>query len=122
MKELRFTLQTGATVFGFSSLVLLIAPGFFLELLGITPSAELEWSMRMIGITLVALSGQMFIVGSFLEERYVKYSARVMQVSAGALALLTALIPGGLTWFGWLYFVVGAGFSLAYTILLAKIR
>jgi hypothetical protein len=45
-----------------------------------------------------------------------------MQFSAGALALLTALVPGGLTWFGWLYLLIGAGFSLTYTIVLLKIR
>jgi hypothetical protein len=122
MKELRLTLQTGATVFGLSALLLLLLPSFFLELLGVASSAELDWSMRMIGITLVALSGQMFLVGRFLEDKYVKYSARVMQFSAGALALLTALVPGGLTWFGWLYLLIGAGFSLTYTIFLVKLR
>jgi len=122
MKPLRLTLQTGASVFGLSAVLLVVLPSLFLELLGISANAELDWSMRMIGITLVALAGQMFIVGRFLEDRYVKYSARVMQFSAGALAILTALVPGGLTWFGWLYLLVGAGFSLTYTFLLAKVR
>lgn len=122
MKQLRLTLQTGATVFGLSAVLLLLLPTFFLELLGITSTSELDWSMRMIGITLVALSGQMFIVGRFLDDTYVKYSARVMQFSAGALAVLTALVPGGLTWFGWLYLAIGTGFSLTYTIFLLRIR
>jgi len=122
MKPLRLTLQSGACVFGFSAVLLVALPSLFLELLGISSNAELDWTMRMIGITLVALAGQMFIVGRFLEDRYVKYSARVMQFSAGALAILTALVPGGLTWFGWLYLLVGAGFSLTYTFLLAKVR
>ena len=122
MKPLRLTLQTGASVFGLSSVLLLVLPGFFLELLGTASTAELEWSMRMIGITLVALSGQMFIVSKFLDDKYVKYSARVMQFSAGALAILTAVVPAGLTWFGWLYLFIGAGFSLTYTVLLLKVR
>jgi hypothetical protein len=76
----------------------------------------------MIGITLVALAGQMFVVGRFLEDRYVKYSAQIMQISAAALAILTGLIPGGLTWFGWLYLLIGAGFSLTYSYFLLKVR
>lgn len=122
MKPLRLTLQSGACVFGFSAVLLVALPSLFLELLGISSNAELDWAMRMIGITLVALAGQMFIVGRFLEDSYVKYSAQVMQFSAGALAILTALVPGGLTWFGWLYLMVGAGFSLTYTVLLVKVR
>jgi hypothetical protein len=122
MKSLRRTLQTGATVFGLSALLLVLLPSFFLELLGITSNVELDWAMRMIGITLVALAGQMFVVGRFLEDRYVKYSAQIMQISAAALAILTGLIPGGLTWFGWLYLLIGAGFSLAYSYFLLKVR
>lgn len=122
MKPLRLTLQTGASVFGLSALLLVALPSVFLELLGIAASAQLDWAMRMIGITLVALAGQMFIVSKFLDDRYVKYSAQVMQISAAALAILTALVPGGLTWFGWLYLFIGAGFSLTYTVLLLKVR
>lgn len=122
MKPVRLTLQTGASVFGLSALLLIALPSVFLELLGILANAQLDWAMRMIGITLVALAGQMFIVSKFLDDRYVKYSARVMQFSAGALAILTALLPGGLTWFGWLYLCIGAGFSLTYSVLLLKVR
>ena len=51
------TLKAGSIVFGLSALFLLIAPGIFLDLLGVTNNTEMIWSMRMIAITLVALAG-----------------------------------------------------------------
>ncbi len=51
----RLVLKTGSLVFGLSALLLLMAPGLFNELLGLATNPALEWSMRMIGITLVAL-------------------------------------------------------------------
>jgi hypothetical protein len=54
------TLRAGSIVFGLSALFLIIAPGIFLDLLGVTNNAEMIWSMRMIAITLVALAGNMW--------------------------------------------------------------
>ena len=54
------TLKGGAVVFGASAIFLLAAPEVFLDLLGLEDSAELIWAMRMIGITLIALAGNMW--------------------------------------------------------------
>ena len=56
----RKVLLTGSAVFGLSALALVATPQLFNELLGLESNPALEWSMRMTGITLVALSGNMF--------------------------------------------------------------
>lgn len=115
IKYLRRVLFTGATVFGLSALLLLISPTLFNELLGISSTPELDWAMRMIGLTLVALAGNMFSVSLKGSQETVLFSARVMALSAAGLGVLTLLIPvQTLTWFVYAYAAVGFGFSLAY--------
>jgi hypothetical protein len=74
--------------------------------------------MRMIGITLVALAGNMFSVSSRGSEESVMFSARVMLISAFALGVITLCVPVPLTWFTIAYAVVGFGFSAAYALVL----
>lgn len=120
-KYLRRVLFTGATVFGFSALLLLVAPSLFNELLGISSIPELDWAMRMIGLTLVALAGNMMSVSLRGKDSTVRFSAQVMTVSAFGLGVLTLLIPvQTLTWFDYAYAAVGFGFSLAYLVGLYK--
>ena len=114
IKRLRTILKFGATVFGLSALFLLIAPKTFLELLNLETSESLEWSMRMIAITLIALTGNMLSVARFGSETSVVFSARIMVISAAALGALTLLIPAEFGWFTIAYAVVGFLFSLAY--------
>jgi hypothetical protein len=113
---LRAVLTAGSIVFGSSALFLLALPALFLQLLGLDTSNALQWSMRMIGITLVALAGNMFSNARHGSAGSVRMAGRVMQVSAGALGVLTLLIPAQMTWFTVLYAIVGFGFSAAYTI------
>ena len=121
IKRLRTILKFGSTVFGLSALFLLIAPKTFLELLNLETSESLEWSMRMIAITLIALTGNMLSVSRFGSETSVVFSARVMVVSAAALGALTLLIPAEFGWFTIAYAAVGFLFSVAYlTALLRK--
>ena len=115
---LRLVLRTGSIVFGLSSLALLAVPAIFNSLLGLTTSPELEWAMRMIGITLVALSGNMFSVSSRGSDASVLFSGRVMLVSAFGLGLLTLLLPVELNWFAIAYSAVGFGFASAYALVL----
>jgi O-antigen/teichoic acid export membrane protein len=116
-KYLRRVLFTGATVFGFSALLLIISPSLFNELLGISSTPELDWAMRMIGLTLVALAGNMFSVSLKGKDSTVLFSARVMAISAAGLGVLTLLIPvETLTWFDYAYAAVGFGFSFAYLV------
>ena len=114
IKRLRTILKFGSTVFGLSALFLLIAPKTFLELLNLETSESLEWSMRMIAIALIALTGNMLSVSRFGSETSVLFSARVMVVSAAALGALTLLIPAEFGWFTIAYAAIGFMFSVAY--------
>jgi hypothetical protein len=119
---LRKVLATGATVFGLSALFLLVAPALFNELLGFTSTSELDWSMRMIAITLLALCGNMLSVSLRGTDESVLFSARVMALSAAGLGLLTLLIPvSSLTWFDYVYAAIGWGFSFAYVLGLVRL-
>jgi hypothetical protein len=114
---LRKVLFTGASIFGFSALLLIFSPALFNELLGLSSTPELNWAMRMIGLTLVALAGNMLSVSLKGKDSAVIFSARVMAVAAAGLGVLTLLIPvETLTWFDYSYAAVGFGFSLAYLI------
>ena len=116
--RLRLVLLTGSVVFSLSALALLAVPAIFNSLLGLPTNPELEWAMRMIGITLVALSGNMFSVSRRGSDASVLFSGRVMLVSAFGLGLLTLLLPVELNWFSIAYSAVGFGFSAAYALVL----
>jgi hypothetical protein len=117
---LRKVLTFGSAVFGLSAVALTLTPGLFIALLGLENSLALEWSMRMTGITLVALSGNMFAHATRGSDKSVMLAARVMMPSAFALGVLTLLIPVNLNWFTYLYAAVGFGFSVAYALFILK--
>ena len=116
MRSVRKTLQTGSIVFGGSGLFLLILPTLFLDLLALETSEQLVWSMRMIGITVLALAGNMWNNAAHSSDVRVANVAKIMCVSATALGVLTLMIPAELTWFTYLYAAVGFGFGIAYVI------
>ena len=118
--RIRKVLRAGSIVFGLSALTLIVVPGFFDELLGLSSTPALEWAMRMIGITLVALAGNMFSVSTRGSRESVLFSGKVMLISAGALGFLTLFIPATLGWFTIAYAAVGFGFSAAYIWALRK--
>jgi len=120
ISKLRNVLRAGSAVFGLSAIALVVAPTLLNELLGLVSTPELEWSMRMTGITLVALAGNMFSHSTRGSDASVLLTAKVMAVSAFALGVLTLLIPAEFTWFTIAYAVVGFGFSAAYAIVLAR--
>ena len=114
------TLRAGSIIFGASAIFLLIAPGLFLELLKLPTSDELIWAMRMIGITLVALAGNMWQNSKLTNAARIKFVAQVMFLSALALGLLTIFIPVELAPFTIFYAVIGLGFALSYLINLIR--
>jgi len=120
VSRLRGVLRLGALVFAISSAALFALPRTFTDLLGLAGSETLDWSMQMIGITLVALTGNLFVVSLAGSDNGVLWSARVMQISAFGLGVLTLLIPTGVNWFVILYALVGFGFSAAYTVFLLQ--
>jgi hypothetical protein len=114
------TLRVGAIVFGASAVFLLIAPKLFLDLLKLPTTEELIWSMRMIGITLVALAGNMWQNAKLTNAAGIKFIGRVMFLSALSLGILTIFIPAELAPFTIAYAIIGLGFSLTYLINLTK--
>jgi len=113
-KRIRRVLSAGSVVFGLSALILIGFPAFFNQLLGLDSTPALEWAMRMIGITLVALAGNMYSVSVKGSSNSVLFSGKVMMVSAAGLGVLTLLIPAPLGWFTLIYAAVGFGFSASY--------
>jgi hypothetical protein len=93
-------------------------PSFFLELLGLEVSLPLMWSMVMIGVTLVALSGNMAVVSFSASDAGVRIAGVVMLFSAAGLGMVTLLIPVAYTWFTLVYAAIGFGFSIAYLLVL----
>jgi len=114
IKRFRTILKFGSTVFGLSAMFLLVEPKVFLDLLNLDLTESLQWSMRMIAVTLIALTGNMLSVARFGSETSVLFSARVMVISAAALGVLTLLIPADFGWFTIAYAAIGFLFSLAY--------
>ena len=113
--RVRNILKAGAAVFGASALLLLVAPSLFLDLLVLdATSDELVWAMRMIGLTLIALAGNMWMNSLNPDNDVVRNVAVVMAVAASGLGFLTLLIPGQLHVFSVLYAIVGFSFGFAY--------
>jgi hypothetical protein len=114
------TLKGGSIVFGLSALFLLIAPGVFLDLLGVTNNSEMIWAMRMIGIILLALAGNMWQNAKLNTSAGIAFTGRVMFIAAAGLGFLTIFIPVPLTPFAIGYAAIGFGFSLSYLINLIR--
>jgi hypothetical protein len=120
ISAIRKVLAAGSLVFGLSAIALIAVPGIFNQLLGLQTSADLEWAMRMIGITLVALSGNMYSVSRHGTDKAVLFSGRLMLFSAAGLGVITLTIPTNGSWFAQAYAMVGFGFSAAYAWALAR--
>lgn len=121
MFGIRTTLKLGSTVFGLSAILLLALPAPFLDLLALDSDADaLVWSMRMIGITLVALAGNMWVNAQRRDDDAVRRVGIVMAVCATGLGVLTLLIPADLTWFTYAYALVGFAFGANYIACLAR--
>ena len=110
----RPTLQTGSIVFGASGLFLLVLPTMFLDLMALSQSDEMAWAMRMIGITVAALAGNMWLHVQFADKKALRLVGRLMCACAAVLGVLTLLIPAELTWFTYAYAAIGFGFSISY--------
>ena len=120
--DLKRTVKAGSIVFGSSAILLLIIPNVFLSLLSLSHNGQNAWSMRMLGITVFALSGNMAVHALNSNTQALKSVSWVMCVSASALGVCTLCIPVHLTLFCFLYALVGFGFSFSYlfNLLVAK--
>ena len=122
MALIKNILRAGALVFGFSAIFLFVAPSPFIKLLGLADSDSLKWSMQMIGVTVFALAGNMYINSKQNELNNLKKTAQLMALSAALLGLVTLLIPVTLTWFDYAYAAIGFLFSLGYLFALKKLN
>jgi hypothetical protein len=120
INAMRTILKAGSSVFGLSAIFLIIFPRTFLDLLQLETSDGMVWSMRMIGITLVALTGNMWNNSQQRNDQRVASVAKIMCLSAAGLGVLTLMIPAPLAWFTYLYAAIGFAFSLAYLIALLR--
>jgi len=115
------TLKAGSAVFGASALFLLIAPELFLDLLDLESNDQMVWSMRMIGITLFALAGNMWQNSKLNNNALgLRFVARLMLFSATSLGVLTLLIPAKITIFTGVYAAIGFLFAISYLINLTR--
>jgi hypothetical protein len=115
------TLKAGSAVFGASAIFLLITPNLFLNLLDLESNNQMVWSMRMIGIILFALAGNMWQNSKITNNAAgLKYVGIVMVLAAAGLGFLTIFIPATLNPFTIGYAVIGFSFALVYLINLIK--
>ena len=117
---IRKVLAAGSVVFGLSAIALIAVPALFSDLLWLPNNPELDWAMRMMGIILVALSGNMYSVSKHGTDKAVLFSGRLMLFSAAGLGVMTLTIPTNGSWFAQAYALVGFGFSAAYAWALAR--
>jgi len=117
----RQTLKAGSLVFTLSAVFLLIAPELFLDLLDLESNDQIVWSMRMIGVTLFALAGNMWQNSQLNNNpEGIKFVARVMFISAAALGVLTVFIPATLSPLALGYALIGFGFAISYLVNMFK--
>jgi hypothetical protein len=116
---IRGILGAGSVVFLVSSAVLIVLPTYFGELLGLTTSETSDWALRMMGATLLALSGQMWLVRS-APQLTVRRSAAVMIVAGGAMTVFTVIMPADWTIARFAYLGIGLGFLTAYLVALIR--
>ena len=120
INAIRRVLAAGSVVFGLSSIALIAVPEIFSDLLWLPNNPELDWAMRMMGIILVALSGNMYLVSKHGNDKAVLFSGRLMLFSAAGLGVITLTIPTNGSWFAQAYALVGFGFCAAYAWALAR--
>jgi hypothetical protein len=121
-RKLRLVLLLGGITFALSALALLVFPALFAQLLGLPVSPEMQWALRMIAITLIALTGNMINVSRNGSDSAVRISSLVMMPSAFALGIITLTIPSQPNWFVILYALVGFGFAAGYGAFLFSAR
>ena len=115
------TLKAGSAVFGASAIFLIATPKLFLNLLDLESNDQMVWSMRMIGITLFALAGNMWQNSKLNNNAAgLRSVARVMFLAAASLGFFTIFIPSTLTPFAIGYAIIGFGFAISYLVNLLK--
>jgi hypothetical protein len=118
---IRIVLSVGSAVFLVAGILLLFVPDSFAGWIGLESSDPVAWSLRMLGVTLLALSGLMWLVRR-AKDHPVLGAGAVMMVASALLTLLTVTLPGEWTPLRWALLGAGAVFALAYLALLLASR
>lgn len=122
IRAIRVLLALGSLVFALSAAALLILPSAFATMLGLEPTSDLDWALRMMGAVLVALAGQMWLV-RHTPDPSTRGAAAVMVLGGGLMTVMTVMLPGEWSTLRWAYLGFGLGFCLLYlTLLLVGLR
>jgi hypothetical protein len=103
--------------------VLAVGASFFLAAgwIGLEGSDAVAWTLRMLGVALLALGGLMWLVRR-AKDHPVLGAGAVMMVASALLTALTVTLPGEWTPLRWALLGAGAVFALAYLGLLLASR
>lgn len=118
---IRLVLSVGSAFFLVAGALLFLLPDSFSTWIGLAPSDEVAWAMRMLGVTLLALAGLMWLVRR-AKDHPVLGAGAVMMVASALLTALTVTLPGEWTPLRWALLGAGAVFALAYLALLMASR
>jgi hypothetical protein len=118
---IRLVLSVGSAFFLVAGALLFLLPDSFSTWIGLVSSDEVAWAMRMLGVTLLALAGLMWLVRR-AKDHPVLGAGAVMMVASALLTALTVTLPGEWTPLRWALLGAGAVFALAYLALLMASR
>ena len=107
-------MAAGGSIFALAAFALLFAPARFAEILGLTTTDSVTWSLRVTGIILIPLVYTLFVVRGSLTHHVVRAFAILMAAVSLALGVVTLLAPGPTTVGRGVFALVGLGFALAY--------
>jgi hypothetical protein len=118
---IRSVLAVGASFFLAAGVLLLFVPDSFAAWIGLEGSDAVAWTLRMLGVALLALGGLMWLVRR-AKDHPVLGAGAVMMVASALLTALTVTLPGEWTPLRWALLGAGAVFALAYLGLLMASR
>jgi hypothetical protein len=118
---IRSVLAVGASFFLAAGILLFLVPDSFAGWIGLGGSDAVAWTLRMLGVALLALGGLMWLVRR-AKDHPVLGAGAVMMVASALLTALTVTLPGEWTPLRWALLGAGAVFALAYLGLLLASR
>ncbi len=119
---IRVVLAVGSLVFLLSAIVLVLSPRSFAAWLGMTTVEEILWTLRLLGVAVFGLAGQMWLVRRAGDHPVLGSAAVMVLVSLAMSALVVTLPAAGWTPLRWAYLGIGLVFAIAYAGLLALSR
>jgi hypothetical protein len=124
VKLLRSTLRWQAVLWALAGAVLLVAPGWLVEVLLDQPSLGEDAWLRLAGILSIALAAQMVLVGHRLEDHWWWcWTFVFVEVATAVVFLLNALLglpEGSPSWPWWGLGTLNAAFAAVEIAALAK--